>query len=65
MKHVRVVWEFATFDGRILARDVPDNSLWDYEFGQINDESLMLLRITWDSLGWHVTIPSDASMQMT
>jgi len=62
---VRVVWEFATFDGRILARDVPDNSLWDYEFGQVNDESLMLLRITWDSLGWHVTIPSDASMQNT
>lgn len=60
---VRVAWEFATLDGRILARDVPDDSLWDSAFGQVNDESLMLLRITWDSLGWHVTSPSDASVQ--
>ncbi len=60
---VHVGWEFVTLDGRILARDVPDNSLWDYATGQVNDESLMLLRITWDSLGWHVTIPSDASVQ--
>ncbi len=60
---VRVAWEFASLDGRILVRDLPDNSLWDYATGQINDESLMPLRIMWDSLGWHVTVPSDASVQ--
>jgi hypothetical protein len=60
---VRVAWEFVTLDGRILAPDVPDNSLWDYATGQVNDESLVLLRITWDSLGWHVTVSSDASVQ--
>ena len=60
---VRVAWEFVTSDGRILARDVPDNSLWDYATGEINNEALVQLRITWDTLGWHVTIPSDAIVQ--
>jgi hypothetical protein len=60
---VRVAWEFVTLDGRILARDVPDNSLWDYATGRVNNEALVPLRITWDSLGWHVTIPADANVQ--
>ena len=60
---VRVVWEFVTLDGRILARDVPDNSLWDYATGRVNNEALVPLRITWDSLGWHVTIAADVSVQ--
>ncbi len=54
-------WQFATLDGRVLARDVPDNSLWDYATGQVTDESLVPLGITWDSLGWHVTVSHDAS----
>jgi len=54
-------WQFATLDGRVLARDVPDNSLWDYATGQVTDESLVPLGITWDSLGWHVTVSHNAS----
>jgi hypothetical protein len=61
----RVAWDFATLDGRVLVRDVPDNSFWDYATGQINDEFLMPLRIMWDSLEWHVTVPSDASVRNT
>ncbi len=48
-------------DGQVLAHDVPDNSLWDFATGQTIDESLVPLRITWDSLGWHVTVSHDAS----
>jgi hypothetical protein len=58
---VRPLWKFATLDGRVLAHDVPDNSLWDYATGQTIDESLVPLRITWDSLGWHVTVSHDGS----
>jgi hypothetical protein len=58
---VRPLWQFATLDGRVLAHDVPDNSLWDFATGQVTDESLVPLRITWDSLGWHVTVSHDAS----
>ena len=54
-------WTFATMDGRVLARDVPDDSSQDYATGQTMDESLMQLNITWDSLGWHVALPANLS----
>jgi hypothetical protein len=60
---VRPLWKFATMDGQVLERDIPDNSLWDFATGQTIDESLVPLGITWDSLGWHVTVSHDASMQ--
>jgi hypothetical protein len=60
---VLVSWEFVTLDGRILAHDVPDNSLWDYATGRVNNEALVPLHITWDSVGWHVTILAYASVQ--
>lgn len=60
---VRPLWEFATLDGQVLERDIPDNSLWDSATGQTIDESLVPLDITWDSLGWHVTVSHDASAQ--
>ena len=50
------LWTFATMDGRVLARDVPDDSAQDYATGQTLDESLVQLHITWDSLGWHVAV---------
>ncbi len=56
-------WEFATMDGQVLERDIPDNSLYDYTTGQVTDESLVPLVITWDSLGWHVTVSHDVSAQ--
>src|SRR5258708_28513182 len=59
---VRALWKFATIDGRVLARDIPNNSLWDFETGQVI-ESLVPLGITWDSLGWHATVSYDASAQ--
>lgn len=62
---VHSLWEFTTFDGQVLERDVPDNSLWDNATGQINDESLVQLRIMWDTLGWHVDVPFDESVQNT
>jgi len=58
---VRPLWKVATMDGQVLERDIPDNSLWDFATGQTIDESLVPLRITWDSLGWHVTVSHDAS----
>ena len=59
---VRSLWKFATIDGRVFARDIPDNSLWDNGAGQVI-ESLVPLGITWDSLGWHATVSHDASAQ--
>lgn len=56
---VRVVWEFTTLNGRVLEREVPDNSLWDYATGDVVDEALMPLHITWDGLEWHVTTHID------
>jgi hypothetical protein len=58
---VRSLWKFATLDGRVLARDIPD-SPGDYATGQVI-ESLVPLGITWDSLGWHVSVSYDASAQ--
>jgi hypothetical protein len=58
---VRPLWKFATLDDQVLERDIPDNSLWDFATGQTIDESLVPLGITWDSLGWHVTVSHDAS----
>lgn len=59
---VRPTWEFAGLDGRILERDVPDNSLRDYTTGQMKNESFVSLRITWDSVGWHVIFPVSTSV---
>ena len=50
------LWTFTAMDGRVLARDVPDDSAQDYATGQTLDESLVQLHITWDSLGWHVAL---------
>lgn len=50
------LWTFATMDGRVLARAVPDDSAQDYATGQTLDESLVPLHITWDSLDWHVAV---------
>ena len=50
------LWTFATMDGRVLARDVPDDSAQDYATGQTLDESLVELDITWDTLGRHVAV---------
>ena len=58
---VKSLWTFATMSGQVLAHDVPDDSSWDYATGQTMDESLVPLRITWDSLGWHVAAPADLS----
>ena len=53
---VTSLWTFATMDGQVLTRDVPDDSAYDYATGQTLDESLAQLRITWDSPGWHVAL---------
>lgn len=59
---VRSLWKFATLDGRVLARNISD-ILGDYATGQVIGESLVPLGITWDSLGWHVSVSYDASAQ--
>ncbi len=53
------LWTFATMDGRVLARNVPDDSAQDYATGQTLDESLMPLYVTWNSQGWHVALSSN------
>jgi hypothetical protein len=58
---VKSLWTFATMSGQVLARDIPDASSWEHATGQTMDESLVPLRITWDSLGWHVAAPADLS----
>lgn len=62
---VRSLWKFATLDGRILVRNVPDNSFGDSITGQMNDEALVQLGITWENLEWHVAVPSNAGVQNT
>jgi hypothetical protein len=57
---VRPTWEFAALNGRILEKDVPDNSLSDCATDQMNDESYASLHITWDRMGWHVMLLADA-----
>jgi hypothetical protein len=49
--------------GRVLARDVPDDSAQDYATGRTLDESLVELYITWDNLGWHIAVPVDKQIQ--
>ncbi len=48
---------------RAVETQILYNSLWDYTTGQMIDESLISLRITWDSLGWHVIVTTGASVQ--
>ncbi len=55
---VRPAWNFTTLDGRVVAQNQSDNTLWDYATGNPVDEYLIELQITWDSRGWHVVIPS-------
>ena len=57
------LWTFATMDGHVLARDVPDDSAQDFATGLAVDESLAPLDITWDSAGWHVTLPANLGSQ--
>ncbi len=57
------LWTFATMDGRVLERDVPDDSTWDYATGQMVDESLVQLAITWDGQGWRVALPANLDSQ--
>jgi hypothetical protein len=57
---VRVMWAFATFDGRVLEHEVPDNSLSADATGAAVDEALMPLRFTWDGLAWHAAPDIDA-----
>lgn len=42
---VRALWTFTTFNGKVVARDVPDNAL---------EEDFVLVQIAWDRAGWHV-----------
>jgi hypothetical protein len=56
-------WTFATMDGQVLARNVPDNSYGDRSSGQTTDESLVPLRITWNSSDWQVTVLTDPDTQ--
>lgn len=60
---VLVLWTFTAMDGQLLARDIPDASSQDYATGQMMDESLVQLNITWGSLGWHVALPADLHNQ--
>jgi hypothetical protein len=46
---VLMLWTFVTMDGRVLARNVPDDSAWDYATSQTLDESLVQLHITWEN----------------
>lgn len=57
------LWTFATMDGQVLARAVPDDSAQDYATGQTLDESLAQLHITWDSLDWHVAVSLNMDSQ--
>lgn len=58
-------WTFTTMDGRVLARDVPDDSSYDYATGEILDESLVELSITWDGPGWHVIAMTNVDKNST
>lgn len=60
---VRSLWKFVTLNGQILVRDVPDNSFTGSITGQVNDEALAQLSVTWENLEWHVTAPSNAGVQ--
>lgn len=57
------LWTFATMGGRVLERDVPNDSAWDYATGQALDESLVQLAITWDGQGWRVALSANLDSQ--
>ncbi len=57
------LWTFVTMDGRVLARNIPDDSAQDYASGQALDKSLVQLRITWDKLAWHVALSANMDSQ--
>lgn len=57
------LWTFATQSGQVIERDVPGNSLWDYATGQMADESLQELDITWDHQAWQVVVPTNGGVQ--
>jgi hypothetical protein len=50
---VRPLWKYATLEGKIIAHDVPDNAYFSSITGDMQDEYLTHLHITWDSQGWH------------
>jgi hypothetical protein len=52
------LWTFQKQDGAIVERDVPDNVLWDLSTGELADESLIAMHITWQNSTWQVTIPA-------
>jgi hypothetical protein len=52
------LWTFQRQDGSAVERDVPDNILWDISTGQIADESLIEMQVTWQNSTWQVNIPA-------
>ena len=48
---VRLLWDYTTEDGHIIAHDQPDTFVEDFE-----SEHFVPLQITWDSAGWHATV---------
>ncbi len=57
------LWTFQKPEGSVFERNVPDNVLWDISTGQIADESLIEMQITWQNSAWQVNIP--ATMRTT
>lgn len=57
------LWTFATQSGQVIERDVPGNSVWDYTTGQMADEALQELDITWDHQAWRVVVPPNGGVQ--
>ena len=55
------IWTFQTPDGAIVERDVPDNIFWDLSTGELADESLISMQITWQHSAWQVTLPETLS----
>lgn len=55
------LWTFQKQDGSSVERDVPDNALWDTWTGEVADESLIGMQITWQDGAWGVNIPASMS----
>ncbi len=55
------LWTFQKQDGSIVERDVPDNVLWDIWTGELADESLVEMQITWQHGAWGINIPATMS----
>jgi hypothetical protein len=49
--------------GSVVERDIPDNSLSDFATGQMIDELLIPLHVTWDGVAWHVLVPAATNAQ--